>query len=187
MVDRTTRESIAASELVMASGKLTDRKSDASCRRRMRNGRTISRVEWRRWPVAVESPLLANSGLRKLRVPLRRMDNAPRDSCGEAYPRRSAKAPCIGGGVIVKNRVQRIHRRLARPRMLACQHLVENDPECEQVTPLIDFLPEDLLRRHIGDGSHDLPGTLSFAVAVLRSGSIRSAIRFARPKSNTFT
>ena len=34
MVDHTTRESIAASELVIASGKLTARKSDTSCRRR---------------------------------------------------------------------------------------------------------------------------------------------------------
>src|SRR5262245_29829664 len=47
-VDRTTRESTAASELEMASGKLTDRKSDASLRRKIRNGRTISRVTARR-------------------------------------------------------------------------------------------------------------------------------------------
>src|ERR1700674_4419358 len=40
--------------------------------------------------------------------------------------------------IIVKNRVQCIHLRLAPPRILAGQHFVENDPEREQVAALIE-------------------------------------------------
>src|SRR5688572_8419254 len=47
MVDLTTRESTAASELVIASGKLMERKSEVSCCRRTRKGRTIRRVSAR--------------------------------------------------------------------------------------------------------------------------------------------
>ena len=91
MVDRTTRESIAASELVMASGKLTERKSDTSCRRRRRNGRTISRVSAR--GTLGEAP-----GWQGLREPLQPMNNARRDSCGEACPRRRPERPASEAG-----------------------------------------------------------------------------------------
>ncbi len=38
------------------------------------------------------------------------------------------------------------------------QHFVENDPEAEDVASVIHLLSPRLLRRHVGDGSHDLSG-----------------------------
>ena len=59
----------------------------------------------------------------------------------------------------MKDRVHCIDRRFVKPRMPACDHLVENDSEREQVAARVDFLPEDLLWRHVSNGSHNLPGS----------------------------
>ena len=41
--------------------------------------------------------------------------------------------------------------------MLPCQHFIEDDAKREQVAAPIGVLPQDLLRRHIGDRADDLP------------------------------
>ena len=71
--------------------------------------------------------------------------------------------------------------------MLACQHLVENDSEREQVAPLIDFLSQDLLRRHICNGSQDLTGKTQICRCNFGGHHSWAKIRFASPKSSTFT
>ena len=73
------------------------------------------------------------------------------------------------------------------PRMLPGQHFIEDDAEREQIAALIDVLTQNLLRRHVGDRTEDL----TRPAQRLRCGSWSRAedvgIRFARPKSSTFT
>lgn len=67
----------------------------------------------------------------------------------------------------MKNGMQRIDRRSARPRATPCRHFVQDDSECKQVAALVDLLPKDLLRRHISHGPNDPTGK-----AHLRCGAL---------------
>ena len=86
MVDRTTRESIAASELVIASGKLTARKSDASCRPQDAE-RKDDQPGRRRGRAGVSGHSLRRAVEPEHPAPLRRTGTGPRDSSEAASQR----------------------------------------------------------------------------------------------------
>src|SRR5579883_1248933 len=54
--------------------------------------------------------------------------------------------------------MQRLGRHLMRPWMLAGDHFVKNNSECEKVAARIQFLAKNLFRRHVGNGSDNPSG-----------------------------
>ena len=55
--------------------------------------------------------------------------------------------------LVVKDRVQRVDGAFAAERLAPCQGLVEDDPEREDVGPVIDLAPVYLLGGHVADGA----------------------------------
>src|SRR5579871_3550489 len=41
--------------------------------------------------------------------------------------------------------------------MASAEHFIQNDPEREEIPPMVRLLPLDLLRRHVCHRSHNLP------------------------------
>src|SRR6516164_3246490 len=62
-----------------------------------------------------------------------------------------------GRRVIMQNRVEYVYRGTARPRMLAGEHFIQNNPEGEQITPRVRDLSGNLFRRHIANRAEELP------------------------------
>ena len=55
-------------------------------------------------------------------------------------------------------RADDVGRALSLIWLLPGEHLVEHDPEREDIGEMIHGVPADLLRRHVGEGSHHHPG-----------------------------
>src|SRR5262245_24729536 len=60
-------------------------------------------------------------------------------------------------GRVPKNRGTDVGRSVSREWPFPRRQLVENDPQREQVASWVHRVAPKLLRRHVGDGAHDLP------------------------------
>ena len=79
-------------------------------------------------------------------------------------------------GLVVKDRVQRLDGRLALERLPSAEHLVQDDPEREDVAPMVGAVSPHLLGTHVAHGPHDDAGLRGMAPSRLgRNARLRAA------------
>src|ERR1019366_5783340 len=77
----------------------------------------------------------------------------------------------------IEDRIEDHACRVASEGQRSGTHLVQNRPEGKQVRASIEFLPSNLLRRHIGDGSQRTAGTREMFLGLDGRGAQGNALR----------
>ncbi len=63
----------------------------------------------------------------------------------------SGRSSVTGTRIVAQDRGEKLGRGVAQERTAARRHLVQDHAEREQIGAMVDRLPLDLLRRHVGD------------------------------------